>query len=252
MASKVSLFLTPASLSGIDLSRQAVVVFDVLRATTTITAALAAGVNPIYVFGRVDDARHEAGPPSTARILAGEQKCLAPDGFDRGNSPGGFSATTDAGRPMFMATTNGTRALAAVAAAPLVLAGALVNAAAVADILSGARARAGATAFHDILLLCAGTEGQPSMEDLLGCGAVISELAQRQAIDLQGDLARIALRLFAAARADLPATLANSQGGRNVTAAGLADDIAFAAQLNSLQIVGQLQRNPLRIVPAWH
>ncbi len=248
MASKVSLFLTPASLGSIDLSRRAVVVFDVLRATTTITAALAAGVNPIYIFDRVDDARHEAGPPSTSRILAGEQKCLAPDGFDRGNSPRGFSATTDAGKPMFIATTNGTRALAAVAVAPLVLAGALVNAAAVAEVLCGARARTS----HDIILLCAGTEGQASMEDLLGCGAVLSELAQRHKLDLEGDLARVALRLFTAARADLPTVLADSQGGRNVTAAGLAQDIAFAAQLNNLQVVGQLQRNPLRIVPAWH
>lgn len=244
MASKVSLFLTPASLGGVELSRRAVVVFDVLRATTTITAALAAGVNPIYVFDRIDDAREQAGLSDGPRILAGERKCLAPPGFDRGNSPRGFSATTDAGKPMFLATTNGTRALAAVAAAPLVLAGALVNAAAVAEVLSHASL--------DVILLCAGTEGSPSMEDLLGCGAVLSELSRRRhAIELDGDLARIALRLFAAAKADLPSALAETQGGRNVTAAGLVDDIAFAAQLNSLPMVGQLQRNPLRIVPAW-
>lgn len=244
MATKVNLFLTPASLSGADLSRHVVVVFDVLRATTTITAALAAGVNPIYVFDRVDDAREQAGLFDGARILAGERKCLAPAGFDRGNSPRGFSSATDAGKPMFLATTNGTRAVAAVASAPLVLVGALVNAAAVAELLSRTS--------HQIILLCAGTEGEPSMEDLLGCGAVLGELSQRKELELQGDLARVAERLFTAAKDDLPGALADSQGGRNVTAAGLAEDIAFTARLNSLPIVGQLQRNPLRIVPAWH
>lgn len=239
---KVSVLLHPSNLGGTDLNRRAAVVFDVLRATTTITAALAAGVNPIYVFDRLDDARQQAGPPGPDRILAGERKCIAPEGFDRGNSPRGF-VSADSGKPMFLATTNGTRALAAVAAAPLVLVGALVNAAAVAEYLI----RAG----RDVLLLCAGTDGAISMEDLLGAGAVLQELSRRGAVELEGDLPRIALRLFAAARSDLSAVLTDAQGGRNVIAAGLADDIAFAARLNSLPIVGQLRHDPLRIVPAW-
>ena len=242
MASKVSLLLTPASLNGVDLDARVVVVFDVLRATTTLTAALAAGVNPIYVFDRVEEAREQAGLCKTGRILAGEQKCLAPAGFDRGNSPRGFAASTDGGKCMFLATTNGTRALAAVAAAPLVLAGALVNAAAVAKVLSRTSL--------DIILLCAGTGGEPAMEDVLGCGAVLNELSRQPEVELTGDLAHIAMRLFMSAKDDLAGALGDSQGGRNVAAAGLCEDIAFAAQLNSLNIVGQLQCNPLRIVPA--
>src|SRR5215207_2958869 len=87
-----------------------VVVFDVLRATTTIAAALAAGVEEIRVYGDTQAAAEAAGrcgPP--APLLCGEERCLPPDGFDLGNSPGAFESQMHRGRTVCMSTTNGTR-----------------------------------------------------------------------------------------------------------------------------------------------
>ena len=110
-----------------------------------------------------------------------------------------------------------------------VFAGAIVNANAVAATLDAGR--------KDVTLLCAGTGGEVALEDLIGAGAVLSALAQRRDIILLSDRARIARWLFDAARDDLPAALADSVGGRNVIDAGLVPDIAFAAQLDQLDIV---------------
>jgi 2-phosphosulfolactate phosphatase len=235
MELQVSVVLVPGHLEPADRDGRAVVVFDVLRATTSMTAALAAGVEEIRVFPDLEYARraaqhHTAGP----RILCGEERCLPPPGFDLGNSPGAFNRAAHRGAVAYMSTTNGTRAIIAAAGAAAVFVGALVN----------ARAVAGALLASDlnVTLLCAGTNGQVAMEDLLGAGAVLDAMAQAEPSRVRpsGDVAHVARRLFRSARSDLRAALAESQGGRNVIDAGLPQDIEFAARLDSLDVVGSV------------
>ena len=112
----------------------------------------------------------------------------------------------------------------------------LVNASAV--------AKAAAETGLDVVLICAGTNGQIAMEDLLGCGAVIDALSKDYPLILDSDTAAIAARLFSALKRDLPAILRESRGGNNVVAAGLAPDIDFCAKLDSFNIVGQVFGQP--------
>lgn len=221
--------LLPEDLSPHDLVDRAVVVFDVLRASTTITAALSAGVKEIRLFADVHLARQAAAKFDHEAILCGEVGCLPPDGFDLGNSPEGFSQS-HAGQVVFMGTTNGTRAVLAASKAKVVMIGAIVNAAAVAAELS--------TLGLDVTMLCAGTNGQVAMEDVLGAGAVISELQSRSITALASDKARIARRLFEAVQTNLPRELRDTQGGQNVLSAGLETDIDYAARLNHLSVIG--------------
>jgi 2-phosphosulfolactate phosphatase len=233
MELQVSVVLVPGHLEPAHLDSRAVVVFDVLRATTSMTAALAAGVEEIRVFPDLEYARraaqhHTAGP----RILCGEENCLPPPGFDLGNSPGAFNRQAHRGAVAYMSTTNGTRAIIAAAGAAVVFVGALVNAQAVASALLDTGL--------DATLLCAGTNGQVAMEDLLGAGAVLDAMARAESSRVRpsGDVAHVAQRLYRSARSDLRAALAESQGGRNVIAAGLPQDIDYAARLDSLDVVG--------------
>jgi 2-phosphosulfolactate phosphatase len=228
-------FLPSALRPEEHLSQRTVVVFDVLRATTSMVAALDAGVAEIRVFADTKEALASATEFNGVRLLCGEVNCLAPPGFDVGNSPREFRRELHAGRTMFMSTTNGTRAIVAARSAPLVLAGALVNAAAV--------ARRCATEARDVTLLCAGTNGAIAMEDVLGAGAVIARLPDAR---LASDSARIALRLFDSQSRKLPDALRDSAGGRNVIAATLARDIDFAAQLDAFEIVPVIHDRPLR------
>lgn len=234
----VDVVALPGELAPKHLDRRTVVVFDVLRATTTMTAALAAGVEQIRIFPDCETARRAAGAvPAPAPLLCGEVKCLPPEGFDLGNSPGGLDPTRHVGRTLFMSTTNGTRAIIAARRAPLLLAGALVNAGAVARVLHSAG--------RDATLLCAGTDGQVAMEDLLGAGAVLDALETAR---LESDLAQVALRLFRASRQDLTEVLSRAKGGQNVIRAGLPDDVSFCAALDRFDVVGRVLDEPLRLV----
>src|SRR5687767_9986732 len=95
----VDVVLLPSELQPGQLAGRAVAVFDVLRATTTMAAALAAGVKEIRIFPDVAAARAAAAAyPGPQPILCGEAKCLPPPGFDLGNSPGAFQQAAHAGR----------------------------------------------------------------------------------------------------------------------------------------------------------
>jgi 2-phosphosulfolactate phosphatase len=219
----------PQFISGRDLSQSAAVVFDVLRATTSITSALRAGVLSIRIFPTPDAAQAAAAFAVPRPILCGEIHAVPPPGFDLGNSPRQFTSE-HAGKTVYLATTNGTRALLAVKSAAAIFAGALVNASAVAMAAANTR--------RDVLLLCSGTEGQISQEDLLGAGAVCEALLKLGRYTFSSDAARVALRLYQGAKGNLAAILRDGQGGRNIIAAGLEPDIDFSAHVDMINIVG--------------
>jgi|SRR5581483_7379063 len=231
---KIDVVPLPRLLTDADLRDRAVVVFDVLRATTTITAALAAGAKEIRLFDSIDAARLAAAKFGEPKLLCGELKCLPPPGFDLGNSPVEYEPEIVRNKTIFLSTTNGTRALVAARHAAVLLAGALVNASAIAAAL----VRIG----RDVTLLCAGTDGEEAPEDLLGAGAVVSELPPQLSVELS-PLAKsvkeklASIRRLPASTSPLLSFLQSTQGGKNVLAAGLHDDTRFAAQLNEFDVV---------------
>ncbi|MBC7782747.1 MAG: 2-phosphosulfolactate phosphatase, partial [Burkholderiales bacterium] len=101
------------------------------------------------------------------------------------------------------------------------LTGAIVNA--------RATAHAAAATGLPVTLLCAGTNDQIAMEDLLGCGAVLVRLAGAVPMN---DEARIAMNLWHEASPNVELRLQQSRGGQNVINAGLSADIAFAAMID--------------------
>jgi 2-phosphosulfolactate phosphatase len=236
---KVEVIQLPEHLKQGQLAGKTTVIFDVLRATTTMTAALAAAVREIRLFDSIEDVLRVAPDFDAGRIRCGERRCLRPEGFELGNSPSGFSAAAHRGKIVFMATTNGTKAILAAREAKVRIAGALVNASAAATLA----AKLG----NDVVLLCAGTGGAVAMEDVIGAGSVAEALVKCGA-ELRGDIAAMAVRLFHEARPNLVAALSQAQCGRNVIAAGLREDIEFAAKVDSLDVVGVAEENDGAVV----
>jgi 2-phosphosulfolactate phosphatase len=234
----VELILLPSAARPEHFRGRACAVFDVLRATTTMAAALAAGVMEIRLFDSLDAARTAANACAESRLLCGERDCLAPPGFDLGNSPGQFTGD-HRGKTLFMCTTNGTRALLAAREAQLVIPAALVNAAAVARALCDAKL--------DLTLLCAGTAGEMALEDVLGAAAVMDELAKLGLPVEFSPAASRGLQIFRSIDGPITELLRNTRGGQNVIAAGLEEDIDFAARVNSLDVVGVARGNPLSV-----
>lgn len=241
----VDVVLLPEMLPKEKLAGATVVVFDVLRATTTMAAALSAGVKEIRVFGSTGAAR-DAARAADGVLLCGEEKCLPPDGFHLGNSPGAFESALHRDRTVNMSTTNGTRAILAAQSARRMFTGAIVNAGAVAKALWESIGSTGVGV--DVLLLCSGTNGQIAAEDAIGAGAVLHALRPQGPVRLVSDVARIAEDLFAANRADLAGALRNTRGGQNVVDAGLEADIDFAARLDALDVVGEVSSSDPPVV----
>jgi 2-phosphosulfolactate phosphatase len=201
-----------------------VAVFDVLRATTSIVAALHHGAQAVVPC---ETHREVVKHRGANVLLAGERDCLPYPGFDFGNSPGDFIADAVDGKTIVMATTNGTRALLAARRGRLVLAAALVNATATAEALAATE--------RDVTLLAAGTKGRLAVEDLCGAAQVMKRLLAA-GYTMDGDAAKLTLPL---ADADPREVLTTSTGGQDVQAAGLAADIAYAARVDVLPTVAQ-------------
>lgn len=237
---RVDVAFLPRDLDAELVKQRAVVVFDVLRATTSMTAALGAGVREIEIYSSVAGARKYASAAGLypKPLLCGEENCLKPEGFHLGNSPGDFDRSL-ADQTIYMSTTNGTRAIIAAAAAKVLLVGALVNASAVAGALKDAGL--------DVILLCAGTNGQMAMEDVIGAGAVLAALKRLVHAEEESDAARMALRMFEVSMNDLKGALSMGAGGRNVIHAGLGADIEFAASLDRFKnVVGIVEDRTVR------
>ncbi len=198
------------------------VVIDVLRATSTIGLALASGYERVLVAGGLEQAQELRGP---GRVLAGEHDCERPEGFDLGNSP--EETMSPRGPELVLATTNGAPAiLGAGAMATDVYAASLLNLSAMLETL--------AASDGDILLVCAGTDGSPTIEDVY--------LAGRLSAGLDGprtDAAQIAEAVAASYLRPRDA-LDASIGGRNLRAVGLDADIAFCAQESIITTVPRL------------
>jgi 2-phosphosulfolactate phosphatase len=228
-----------------------VVVIDVLRASTTIVTALANGAAGVRPELSPEAARRAAGavaPPGSqpgACLLGGERGGLRIDGFDLGNAPREYSRPAVVGRRIVTTTTNGTAAVAACPQAEAILIGALVNRRAVA-VRAMTLALAGGGRPRPIHLVCAGTDGEVTEEDVLAAGAIL-DAAGGTRLDAAASAAlerfRGTIRGATDPRVPLAAALADSRGGKNLLAIGMAADIGDAAAIDTIPVVPRLERS---------
>jgi 2-phosphosulfolactate phosphatase len=230
----VRVVLTAQELGHQPLGGCAVVLLDVLRATTVVATALAHGARWVMPVAGVEEARARARSRPGA-LLAGERGGDPPPGFALGNSPVQVARLRP--RELVLTTTNGTLAAeraASLVPPPLVVyAGALVN--------RGAVARALEEAGADVVLACAGQQGHAAAEDLLAAGAIAQALPARWRRD---DLAYTAQWAFASQAHRLTAALAETPHGQELVRQGYAQDVAFCASLDRLEVLPCLVEGP--------
>lgn len=249
MSRPVFVHLLPGLFEPPELRGGVAVVMDVLRATSTIIEALAAGAEAVQPCGDIDEARRLAAvaPPGTV-LLGGERGGLKIPGFDLGNSPAEYTRKAVAGKTLIFTTTNGTRALIRAQESRRLLIGALSNVGAVVELL--------AKETGPVHLVCAGTDGRITLEDVLCAGGITHwfNLAAGDA-DTNDDSAQLALSLFASCGHEYDrvhedrvlALLRQSRGGRNLIDCGLEADIAVCAEENKFDFVPELSREPREI-----
>jgi 2-phosphosulfolactate phosphatase len=219
------------------------VVIDVLRASTTMITALAHGAASVLPVADVDEARRLAGELGQGALLGGERGGLRIPGFDLGNSPREYTAGRVAGQTVVITTTNGTAALHASRDAAEIVVGAIVNRTAVAEAVRRLAGNRGV-----VHLVCAGTDGAVSAEDVLAAGAILDAASADGRDDVLDKAAREALAFFrrVVASGDVAAALVvdfcRSPGGANLVDLGMEADLPLAAAIDSFAVVPRLDR----------
>jgi 2-phosphosulfolactate phosphatase len=219
---RVHVAFTPAE----EVSAPLGIVVDVLRATSTITQALARGYARVLCCQEIDEARAIAAEHPGAK-LAGERKTVRIEGFDFGNSPSEIAAAEPADT-LVLTTTNGTRLLLAAAArCERVLVGSLLNLSAVA---------AAAREADEVVVMCAGVLGELTIDDAYCAGRIAEAIGGEH-----HDSAAAAIRLAQSFDSSFEG-LSASQSARNLRGSGLDADIADCARESVLDVVPRFSR----------
>jgi 2-phosphosulfolactate phosphatase len=194
------------------------IVVDVIRATSTIAQALAAGYERVLCCAEIEEARAlRAELPSS--LVGGERKAVRIEGFDVGASPREFLEAR--AETLILTTTNGTRAiLEAAKHCDDVVLGSLLNLDAVAAAVGG----------RDAVVACAGFQGAFALDDAYCAGRIV-QLVKGSRTD-----AAIGSELIARA---FPTGL-EAFNARTYGPSGLEEDIAFCARENLLDVVPRL------------
>jgi 2-phosphosulfolactate phosphatase len=199
------------------------VVVDVLRATSTIAQALAAGYRRVLCCAEIEEARELRERLGDA-VLAGERRAAAIEGFDLGNSPRDFVEAR--AETLVLTTTNGTRAIVAAAThAETVLVGSLLNLDAVAEAARGAGT--------DVEVVCAGVDGRFTLDDAYCAGRLVALFEGERS-----DAAEAAARLAAS----FPSALEGLRASENPFHEQLGEDVEWCARENVLDVVPRLGR----------
>ncbi len=249
---RLDVLLTPTEfekLKGCDLIGKVCVVFDVLRATSSLITGLGSGIREFLPARTIREALdlHAAHPGS---LLAGERGGLRIDSeltggprFDLGNSPAEFLSGDLQGKSVVITTTNGTRALRACIGAKEILIASFLNLSATSQYLI-------ITHPEEILLVCSGTDEQTAYEDVLGAGALVNQLCKQWDFEILSDAALMAQRLFLHEEMDLVAAFSKSSNGKRLSAhPQLQDDIAFCAQQDRFPLVARMgEEEVIRVV----
>jgi 2-phosphosulfolactate phosphatase len=246
MTTTLEVLFAPAEYARLherDLRETGCVVFDVLRATSTMVTALGNGAMAIVPVAEIAEALAlRKRQPEV--LLAGERDGLRIEGhltggvsFDLGNSPSEFTPARVSEKTIVMTTTNGTRALRACAPAAAVLLGSFLNLGATAEFIEQQSP-------HHLLLVCSGTLDQAAYEDVLGAGALCDLLWPKYGGGMVADSARIARRLFRLEQEDLLAAVSQSRNGRRLMAdAELREDIPFCVQRDLFRVAAGLGKD---------
>jgi 2-phosphosulfolactate phosphatase len=243
---KLDVAFSPVGLSAADVQGRTVFVIDILRATTTMCAALHHGAKALIPVASTEEALRLAQTIGSADVLlAGEKNCLRIPGFALGNSPLEMMEATVKGKTIVVTTTNGTRALLATQGAAAVYPASAANLSA-----AGERAREWLERKRDVLILCAGRETGFGLDDAYTAGrlaaAALGGPKPRKGLN---DAALASLDLVRRYGDDWTRPLRRSRAGRELIRLGFEADVTDAGRLDAYPVLPHFHERRVTIAP---
>jgi len=193
-----------------------VVIVDILRATSTICAAIHNGVKSIIPVATVDEAREMK---QQGYMVASERDGYVLDFADFGNSPFNFTPEIVGGKEIAYSTTNGTRCIHMASHSKAVVIGSFLNISVLADWLIQQNA--------PVLIFCASWKDRFSLEDTVFAGALAERLMNSGKFETICDAVTASIDLWNLAKNDLYAYIQKAAQKGRLASKGLDDCIEY-------------------------
>ncbi len=239
---KINVLFTPVIADDLYFTGKTTVVIDVLRASSTIVAALQNGAKEIVPVGTVEFAvKVSGGMFGGQTLIGGERNTKKIEGFALGNSPLEYTEDVVAGKSIVFYTTNGTKAIVKAKFSASLFICAFNNISAVARQL--------VILDNDIEIQCSGRSNNFSMEDTICAGKLISEIEKTKTDLSLSDSAKASVALSKSFGRSIYKMLSETEHGKLLLENGFNDDIKFCSKLNNSEVVPYFTGNVLKLLP---
>lgn len=193
-----------------------VVIVDILRATSSICAAIHNGVKSIIPVATVEEAR---AMKQQGFMVASERDGYVLDFADFGNSPFNFTPEIVAGKEIVYSTTNGTRCIHMASHSKAVVIGSFLNISVLADWLIQQNA--------PVLIFCASWKDRFSLEDTVFAGALAERLLHSGKFESVCDAVTASIDLWNLAENNLVEYMQKAAQKGRLASKGLDDCIEY-------------------------
>jgi 2-phosphosulfolactate phosphatase len=213
-----------------------VVLVDILRATTTICAAVGNGVEAIIPVATHEEARRLK---SQGFLVASEKDGVQVDFADFGNSALSFTREAIGGKTLVYCTTNGTRALHLAKSASSVVIGAFINISAVTEWLTAQQ--------KNVVILCSGWKNKFCLEDTLFAGALTRTLLEAGLFQTECDSAHASMDLWDLAEGDVLGYVEKAAQRHRLKKLGLDDVIPYSFACDQVDVVPMFDGTSIKV-----
>ena len=231
---RLEVCLSPAIYDKHADDRNLVVIVDILRATSSICAAIHNGVKSILPVSTVDEARQMK---KQGYMVASERDGFVLDFADFGNSPFNFSPEIVKGKEIVYSTTNGTRCIHMASHSKAVIIGSFLNISALAEWLINQNA--------PVLIFCASWKDRFSLEDTVFAGALAERLLNSGKFETICDAVAASLDLWNLAKPDLYGYIQKSAQKGRLASKGLDDCIEYCLTADQTRVIPAFQESRL-------
>ncbi len=229
--------LSPALLNLYELANSIVVIIDVFRATSTITAALYNGAKKVIPVASVTDCI-ELGNQLNA-VTAGERDGKIIEGLQHGNSPSEYPREFIEGKVLVLTTTNGTKLLlmALDEGASEVIIGSFPNLSSVATHLIKAK--------KNVILACSAWKNRFNLEDTLFAGVLITRIKENFTIHC--DSSMMAEEMYNLHKNDMYSYIQKTTHWHRLASYGLEKDLNYCITIDVANVLPQYKDEALVI-----
>lgn len=243
---KITLFFTHQHIeSELELKDKNVVVIDVLRTTSTMSVGLSNGAKEIIPTEDVATAGMIGRNSMGQSLLCGERNGKIIQGFNLGNSVSEYSKTNVDGKTLIFNSTNGTTAILKAKFSKTCTILSFLNISRVVDFIS----KMG----EDFIIVCAGKEGEFSLEDTVCAGMLINKLLsknKKKEYNLT-DSALGASKLFSVYSKNISDMMSDSEHGKYLVSIGFRQDLEDCSKIDMCSCLPVMRNGVIKLLESF-